>query len=315
VAAARPPATAAGQTVWYFAAALALGTVGYFASEALFWSFVPDDTGLLGIALTVLVYTLAAGAGLSAALATGLGGWRGAFLGGAIMGFGVEGAIVATMYDGFPLQLVWTPIAWHALVSGVGVLGLGVWGAGASPARQVAMLAAIGVAAGIWSFYWPLERPVLPPWPMTAAYLVGTGALAALGLAALDRLLPGLRPPRAALLVLPACLLALFAVMTVIDPRPQRLAWVVLMGLTLLAMHRLGRPGTDLLARPPAPAWRHALFLVLPAITAAIAATVPATGGLGVNIPAAFALGLSGLALWLYLVASAVRLPRAQHMA
>lgn len=295
------------QTLRYLAAALALGVIGYFASEAFFWSFRPDGTGLPEILMTALFYAFAAGTALSAALVAGLGGWRGAFLGGTLMGFGIEGVVVTTMYEAFPFQLVWTPIAWHGLISGLVILGLGLAGARIGLAKQMALLGLAGLFGGVWAFYWPLERSVLPPFGDTLSYLVGSGIPAALGLAALARLLPGLDPPRPVLALLPLGLILLFGLGTVSDPRPERLAWPLLMTATFAAMLRLGRPGSALLTPSLAGRWRHGLLLIVPVVTAAMTVLVRGTGGFGVHVPVALFTGVLGLVAWLWLLAQALR--------
>ena len=190
----------------FLAVSLALGVIGYFACEAMFWSFRPEGATVGHVALVSLAYALAGGAALSAVLWAGLAGWRAAFLGGAVMGFGVEGAVVGTMYDAMPMQLVWTPLAWQALISGLlvfaGALASARWALG----RQLALMLALGLFGGVWSLYWPLVRPVLPPSGAIWAYLMGCGVAALVALAAVDRLLPGLSVPRWALWVLPVLL-------------------------------------------------------------------------------------------------------------
>lgn len=294
------------QTLRLLAACLALGVIGFFASEVLFWSFPPAGSSLGNSLLTMIAYAIAGGAALSVAISTGCGGWRGAFLGGALMGFAVEGAVVSTMFDAFPLQLVWTPLAWHALISGLGIVGGTLALARATWLRQSGALAMLGLGFGIWSFYWPIERPALPPAPASFAYLVGYGTAAALALAALDRLLPGLHPPRWALWILPAIVALIFLIQTAADPRPQRLAWPILTSATIWAMRRLGTPGASLTQGPPAPVHRHAILLILPLTAAAVTTLAPAHG-VEVNWPIALATGALSLALWLRLLWRAYR--------
>lgn len=174
----------------YLLASLSLGWIAVWAGENLFWTTPAPDLRLVELLLTWGVYSVAAGAALSAVLWSGLGGWRAAFLGGALLGFAIEGAVVGTMYDAFPAQLVWTPLAWHGLISGLCVLGGGLALARGSVARQVAGLMALGVFGAVWGLYWPTEGKALAGWGGMAVYLGLCGVGVALGLGLLSRVGP-----------------------------------------------------------------------------------------------------------------------------
>ncbi len=287
----------------YAAASLALGLIAYFASEAFFWSFRPDGATLPDIAMTVIAYSIAGACVLSAVAATGCGGVRAAFLGGAVLGFLVEGVVVGTMYDAFPFQIVWTPIAWHALVSGVAVFALhraavhwAVW-------RQVMAMLALGAFGGVFSAFWPMERAVLPGTVDTAAYLIGSGMGAVLGFVILDRVGRVPVPGRIVRWIAPVLALILFAVQTVAAPSPLRLVCPLVIGLTVWAMARHGSHGASVSFGEVAPLWRHLLFLIAPVVTAMIAAgLVAGTAGMEANIPVALATSGTGLGWWLWLL-------------
>ena len=93
----------------YVGLSLVLGGLCVWASENLFWMMPPPGITPLDFGLTVIAYSIAAAVALSAVIWTGVGGIRAAFLGGAIMGYMSEGVIVGTIYEGVPLQLIWTP--------------------------------------------------------------------------------------------------------------------------------------------------------------------------------------------------------------
>jgi hypothetical protein len=294
----------------YVLAALALGAVAQALSEALFWSFPPQDITPAGVALSVLAYGLAAACALSAVIWSGLGGWRGVFLGAAILGFGIEGVIVATMYDAFPFQLVWTPLAWHALVTGLGGLGLHLWARGRGLAAHAVLLAGLGAGLSVFATYWPQERALLPGPGATLAYQLGCGALAVAGLAVLDRLGPLPRPRPAVLWAVPVLAGVLWLAQGAADPRPERLAFLPMLGLTLWAMRRLGGPGG--LVIPSGPRGRPVLFLLAPLIVALVAGlAVRGTAGWGGNLVAALLLAPVSLGLWLGLIWQAWRRPSA----
>lgn len=292
----------------YALMSLVLGLVGYWASEALFWSFPPDDVTIAQWAATVLAYALAGAVALSAVIWSGIGGWRAAFLGGAVLGFVVEGVIVSTMYDAFPFQLVWTPLAWHAVVTGLVVFGLHSVLVSVPVWRQVLAMVLLGVGGGLFAAYWPQERAVLPPEGAILLYHLGTGAAAVAGFVLWAQLGRLPRPAPAVLLVVPVLGVLLWVLQGVADPRPERLALLPMLGLTLWAMRRLG-PG-DRAVAPSVPLWRHGIFLVAPLTTALIAAfAVRGTPGFAANIVAALSLGPLGLGLWLWLLWQALRRP------
>jgi hypothetical protein len=299
-------------TLRYLLACVALGAIGYFGSEALFWTAPRDDMTLPTLGLTILVYALAASVGLAAVLVTGCGGFAGLFLGGALMGFAVEGAVVATMYDAFPLQLVWTPLAWHALLTACLVFGLTRRLAAGGLGRQLAGLLALGLGFGVWGGYWAVERPELTtadPGP-TLVYLVGTGVLAVVGQVVFSRLLPLQRPPRWVLLAGPVAVAGLWLLGSVLAPSPVRLAGPVMAAATVWAMARLAA-GTPLVAPAAVGALRHALLLILPVTAALVAVALwNLVGPIETNWPIAIATGALSLGLWLrYLWRSARSAP------
>ena len=292
----------------YGTASLCLGWIAVWAGENLFWTTPAPDLRLIDLGLTWGIYSVAAGAALSAVIWSGLGGWRAAFLGGALLGFQIEGAVVGTMYDAFPAQLVWTPLAWHALISGLGVLGGGMALARGALWRQVAGMGALGVFGAIWGLYWPLEGKVLAGTAGLAVYLGVTGAGVALALGVLSRL-PVLGWGRRWWLWLaPGAMGGLWLVGGVFAPDPVRLVWPVLVGLTVWAMRRLGRGGEGVHFGPPLPWARSGVVVLAPAVTVLL--VVPGwalLGGVAVNVPVALVTGAAGLGLWLWLVVGAVR--------
>lgn len=290
----------------YLVACLCLGWIAVWAGETLFWTTPAPDLRVRDLFFTWLVYALAAGAALSAVVWAGLAGWRAAFLGGAILGFGIEGAVVGTIYDAFPVQLVWTPLAWHALISGLCVLAGGLALARGSAAVQGLGLVGLGVFGACWGLYWPLEDKVLAGMPGVLIYLGLGGLGVGLALGVLSRL-PVLRWGRWWLWIAPMAVLAIWAVGTALAPSQLRLAWPVMIGATLWAMARLGSGGSTGFGPPVA--WGRALaFVLAPVVTAVL--VVPGWarfGGVAVNGPIALATGAVGLALWLRLLWRAAR--------
>ncbi len=302
------------QSLRYIAAALALGLISVWGSEMLFWAAPQRDFTLVDWLITWLAYSLCSAVVLSAVRFSGISGMRAVFLGGAMLGFLAEGVIVGTIYEAFPIQLVWTPLAWHALITGVCVFGLGraaphwpLW-------RHGAALAALGAGGAVFALFWPLDprwATAAPAFGPVLAYLagIGTGVVAAHML--LDRIAEVPRPPVWVALVVPVLAVALWGAQSFADPRPARLALPVMLGLTFWAMWRLGQRGTPVAFGPPAPPWRHLLFVLAPLTTALIA--VPAWQGLGgvpTNIPVFIVTVALSAGWWLWLLGRALRQPR-----
>lgn len=258
------------QTLLYFVTFAALGLVTVWGSENFFWSAPPEDLTLGGWLMTWLAYALASGTVLSAVILTSARGWLGLFLAGVLFGYVVEGVLVGTVYEAFPFQLVWTAMAWHGLITGLCILGL----SRASPhwplGRQVLALLALGVGGALFASFWPTERVQMPEGDLVLLYLFGVGWVVPLANVILDRIKVLPRPPVWVLLLLPVLATALWLIQTAAAPSPQRVAFWPIVGLTLWAMHRLGRaPGMDL--RPAPAPWRHVLFPLAPLITTLIA--------------------------------------------
>lgn len=291
------------ETLRYVGAALAAGLIAVFVSENLFWSAPRPDFWWPALLPTWGLYGAAAAVALSAVAFTGCGGWRGFFLGGAVMGFMVEGVAVDTMYDAFPLQLVWTPLAWHALLTGLAVGGLGRM-AGVWPVSRLALAwVALGLLFGVWALYWPAERGDVPTAGPVLAYSLGCGLAVPAGNLWLSRLARVPRPHGAVLLAVPVAAAVLWGVKTAMFPSPVRLALPLQLGLTFWAMAGLGQRGAAVSFGPPAPPWRHALALLMPATAAGVLlAFWGVGGGLPTNIIVAVTTGVVSLAIWLWLV-------------
>lgn len=261
------------ETRRYIAASLATGLIAVWASENFFWSAPPADLTVASWLLTWAAYALACACSLTAIGLTGVSGVSGVFLGATLMGFVVEGVIVDTMYDAFPFQLIWTPMAWHGLITGVCVFGLGRAAVHWRLFRQLLALLALGLFGAAFATYWPTERTTMPPGDIVLFYLAGVALVVPVGQIVLDRIGTVPRPPLWVAVVVPGLALALWIAKTIADPVPQRLAFPLVVGLTLWAMRRLGRHGPIGLGAPGR-VWRHLLFPLAPATTALIVVPV-----------------------------------------
>ena len=250
----------------YIQASLALGLIAIWGSEMFFWGFPQAELTLGEWLITYVAYSLCCAAVLSVVVWTGIGGLRALFLGGALLGFLVEGVVVAQMYIVFPFQLVWTPLAWHALITGVCVFGLCRVGPHWPLWRQILALVALGAGGGFFALFWPLDEGrggTTPGGEAVLGYLVGIGCIVVLGNRVLDRIEYVPRPSAWVAAIAPVLALAVWIPTSVFDPNPVRVFWPVMVGLTIWAMRRLG--GNAVIGfGPPAPLWRHFVFLIAP---------------------------------------------------
>jgi hypothetical protein len=298
-------------TAAYLSLSLLLGVISVWASENLFWSAPPSDLDLPGLLLTILAYALCCAAVLTVVLINRNQGLVALIGGGALLGWCVEGIIVGTAYEAFPAQMVWTPLAWHMLISGLIVFGLCRAGPHWPLGRQIAAWTGVGILMGLWALYWPTERSTLPPMTEVGFYLIGGGILSVLANMAIDRIGPAMNtPPVWVMWVATGLLAALWVVQRIAVPDPVTLALPFVIWLTVWAMGRLGSAG-PLEWRPAPSPWRHAVLLVAPVIATPIAVKGWAIfgEGVGVNVPFALVSGLLGLWLWGWLIWKAIRAP------
>jgi hypothetical protein len=293
------------ESLRYLLASVGLGAVAYWGSEAMFWGFPPPGQDVAEIVGTGCANAFAAACALSLTILTGVRGLAALVLGGAVLGFVVEGVVVGTMYENFPWQIVWTPLAWHMPVTALAVFGLNRRLQGAAAWRHAGAFIGVGLLGRLMSGYWPGERPALPGTAAIWAYQAGAGVAAAAGFALLSALgrLPA--PPKPVLWSAPGLAVLFWLAQTIAAPGLVRLAFPAMAGLTLWAMWRLAPQGpvgrVGLRLGLPVPLWRHLVFLIAPALVAAIAAhLVAGMPGFDSSALLALTLGPAGLGLWLW---------------
>lgn len=259
------------QALRYMALALVLGGLSVWASENLFWMMPPPGITPLDFTFTVIAYAIACAVALSAVIWTGIGGLPAAFLGGAIMGYMAEGVIVGTIYQPNPFFLVWTPLAWHALITSGLILGIGRSGRRLGPFRMALIWVALGLAGAYWAQYWPSEREGLPDIGLFVLYILGLGLLVPLAHVVLDRMGELPRPRSWVLWVAPVFALFVWGAQGLADMNPLRVELPIMLALFLWVMRRLGRPEEPVAFGPPVPVWQHGLFLIAPLIVVLLA--------------------------------------------
>lgn len=257
----------------YLLLSLCLGGLTVWGSENLFWSMPSADLRVWQWAVTVVAYSIASAVALSAVIWAGVGGWPAVFLGAAVVGYMSEGVIVGTIYQPSPplFFLIWTPLAWHALITGGVALGLGRAGAALGPWRMALVWAAYGVFGAFWAQYWVEERTDLAGGAALTVYLVGCGLVVVLAHGVMDRMGSLPRPRPWVLWITPGIAAAVWVAQSVADPTPMRVVLPMILGLILWVMWRLGDRSKPVSLGVPVPVWQHGLFLIAPGVVVLLA--------------------------------------------
>jgi hypothetical protein len=178
------------------ALALATGYIFFFYSERMFWSFLRPDDNLFFQILGWLLYSLFTYMTLAIITYFRVRTMWALFLAGAAFGWIVEGIYAMTFFGGglpLPFSIVWTGVAWHALISVV----IGWYLLQVSVARRgylhtLSFSSLLGLFWGVWAAAWILETP--PIVTTSAGFLLhafGTIALLIGALWVTPRLRPG----------------------------------------------------------------------------------------------------------------------------
>lgn len=282
-------------------AALCAGFILFFFSETLFWGR-PGRAPLAELGLTWLAYSVLAGATLWTLAHFRARGLPSLVLCGALYGWLAEGVLAGTLYQAFPMQVSWTGLAWHDLLSVcAGWYGLstalrrGIW-------PTVLTTSGLGVFWGAWATTWwqPQEGGFVTPLPAFAAHAFIQGLLLAASFAVFPRLLGFVTfTSHTGSWLLALFLGAWFALVTAPQYHLALLILPPLLALTVVLLRR-GRTGPDswqttslradtpqdslmaLLSRPPRwrrcaavllmPGWAVAVYVVL--LTANVAAPI-----------------------------------------
>ncbi|NJE04695.1 hypothetical protein E3E36_00720 [Thermococcus sp. M36] len=277
---------------------LSLGYILFFYSETMFWArWRPDDT-FSGLIMTWLVYSVLAFFVLLMVNRFGVGDVYSVFLVGAVFGWLVEGVVVQTVYADFPFGIVWTPLAWHALISvlaGVYLAGkaLGEW----EGKKAALFFIFLGIFWGFWASYWKLEDGYavsvgdfaiyvfLSILPLVVAYMV------------LHASVPESFEPRGWEVGVFTAVLLFFAAFTVLAVPFSVLILPPLIGVALYALRRL-KGESFFSSYREIKTGRYLMPLLMPLF--AVLTYAPFMNvWLGVNVPVALATSTIGLGLFL----------------
>jgi hypothetical protein len=266
-------------------ATLGIGFILFFYSETMFWGR-PDRAPISELIVTWLVYSLLAYLFLAALATFRVRRWAALFLAGALYGWLGEGVLVQTMYDMFPINLSWTGLAWHSVISVcAGWYGLSV--ALQRGTLYAALTAAgLGLFWGLWAVMWwqPGEGGHVTPLVDFTRHVFTQGALLTFAYAAYPRFLsPGAfssRWGRGIVIILAVLWFAFVAV-----PHTILALFVAppLFALTLYALRRLGKASEEpsvLMTLRPVPLARYAAIFAMPLCATTVYALFLSTGRL-----------------------------------
>jgi len=113
------------------------------------------------------------------------------FLAGALYGWLGEGVFVQTMYDDFPINLSWTGLAWHALISVlVGWYLVRKVLLESKYVKTLALSGSIGFLYGFWAIFWWIENNAMTPLGEFSLYVLITTVLLILSYGVYDKIQP-----------------------------------------------------------------------------------------------------------------------------
>jgi hypothetical protein len=140
---------------------LTTGATCVFASEHLFWARIKPSDQVWEWVLGWLFYSCGVWLCLSVISFFRVHTLAGLFLIGALYGWTMEGVLVQTAYDHFPVQISWTGLAWHATLS-ICVSWYFMQRALQSSRAWAshAMAAAIGLFWAFWGVFWRWDEPM-----------------------------------------------------------------------------------------------------------------------------------------------------------
>ncbi len=138
---------------------LLTGYILTFYSEWMFWTGrPPSDTFFLEAIPSWIAYSFITFLFLTAVTYFRVLSLWAVFLAGALYGWLLEGVLVQTMYDAFPIQISFTGLSWHALLSII----FGWWWLQRRLLAGRALLPCLlfGLVLGLWSIGWWLEPDI-----------------------------------------------------------------------------------------------------------------------------------------------------------
>lgn len=150
-----------------------------YYSELAFWAkYNPAEMSFFGLVITYFFYFLITYIFLSVVTMFRVRTVWALFLAGAVYGWLIEGVIVQTMYEYFPLQISWTGLAWHSLISvfiGWYYVTTVILQNNYTDTIRVSLF--VGLFYGVWSISWWVEDGFITPLPEFSLYVVVTSLI------------------------------------------------------------------------------------------------------------------------------------------
>jgi hypothetical protein len=149
--------------------AVLTGIIFFFFSERVFWSFMRPGDSVIDIALTLIPYTICAYVMLILIERFRVSTLPALFVAGVAFGWLIEGVYALTFFGvggmPFPITIVWTGIAWHALMTVLlGWYYLRISLARRSYIHTLLLSGSFGLFWGVWALAWVFEAE-----PLTAS--------------------------------------------------------------------------------------------------------------------------------------------------
>jgi len=239
---------------------LGTGYILYFFSEAMFWSQLRPDEGLIDRPLSCVLYAYLGYLVLVVLRYFRIRDISGLFLAGAAYGWIDEGVFAMTLFGDpsmpFPYTISWTGLAWHAPISvvlGWHAMGIALRRTVLGPAAWLSL--GFGVFWGVWAYGWRFETPPVAANPVAflSQALAATALLAAAYVAVAAGRPDGFRPSRAGLVLAGLVLFGFLGVVTVPNVPLALLVLPPLAGMLFLLLHRHRRAesvtGMEILAQ------------------------------------------------------------------
>ena len=274
------------------ALALAVGYIFFFYSERMFWSFLRSDDDLFFQIVAWLLYSLFTYMTLAIIAYFKVRSIWALFLAGTAFGWIVEGIYAMTFFGGagipLPFSIVWTAIAWHALISvviGWYVLQVSLTKRGYLHTLGLSTL--LGLFWGIWAVAWVFETPPITTTPGGfLMHALTTTILLIVALWVTPKLRPGSFAPNRgeywALLTV-AVLFTLFVTIPSVF-----FAATILLAAFVLVFYVLNRnresersePGSNILATfdTPAPTGKYLCIFAMPIVASMVYIGLNAAG-------------------------------------
>lgn len=158
---------------------LSTGAIFVVFSELMFWGrYDFAHKAVSDLIPTIIVYSFMAYAFLIAVHVFRVSNMYALFIAGAVFGWLCEGVFVQTMYDDFPLNISFTGLAWHAILTVC--CGWYLFRRMLLSSNSVSMVKtsiAGGLLWALWSVWWWVDKGIVTPPGEYAVYALITSAI------------------------------------------------------------------------------------------------------------------------------------------